>query len=704
VNGQALLQPDYSWGSRIANSPPNNNYPPYLNWQYTHDANIALTKVWRSHTFKAGFQLQNSVKVQNLGTITTGTLSIEGQLAFDNNSNNPLDTGFGFANAALGVFSSYGQQGPNPVEGRYIYHERDFYVQDNWKVNSRLTLDLGMRFDHSGPQYDSREQEANFFPNLWTASSAPYLFTPGCAATVASGNSCPSAERVAINPLTGASMGAGSASIVGDIVPNSGNLLDGIVQAGHGISKDNYTQPFLAFGPRVGVAYSPFRHQDKVVIRGGIGLFYDRPQGDSVFGQIGNPPVAQEVTVYNSTLPQVASGSASAYQAPPSLTIYNYNSKLPSSLQYNLGTQMALPWSSLLDVSWVGVNNYNNIAYGPIGTPSGQLPMDLNAPDVGTAYLSQYQDPTLGTSSVPGAAAFTTNLLRPYRGLASITDSWPRFHNHYDSIQTSFNRQYRNGLLFGFNYTLGLRNTGNMLSPPHLTHLPDGAFQFASDQAQLDSLISNEGLRRNTIKAYGVWQIPVLQNVSRPIAAIANGWQLSGTFTAGTGPTYDATYAYNSNGSNVNLTGSPSYAARIRVVGNPGSGCSGNPYAEFNTAAFAGPTYGSLGNESGSSLLHGCFDHTVNLSLSRYFRLGSEQRRLQIRADAFNVFNAVVINAFQSQVTFASPGNPTAILNNQLNADGSLNPARLTAATAGFGAATGAQAMRSIQLEAKFIF
>ncbi len=704
VNGQALLQPDYTWGTRIADPPPNNNYPPFLNWQYTHDVNLAVTKVWRTHTFKAGFILQNSVKIQNLGTQTAGTLPIEGQLAFDNNSNNPLDTGFGFANAAIGVFSSYGQQGPNPVEGRYVYHDRDFYIQDNWKLNSRLTLDLGIRFAHSGPQYDSREQESNFFPSLWSLSDAPYLFTPGCQVAIAPGAICASAQRVAINPLTGASMGPNSAGIIGDIVPNSGNLLDGIVQAGHGISKENYTQPLLAPAPRIGVAYSPFSAQQKLVIRGGIGLFFDRPQGDAVFGQIGNPPFAQGVTVYNSTLQQVASGTASAFQPPPTLTLYNYNSKLPSSFQYNLGAQTVLPWSSSLDVSWVGADNYNNIAYGPIGTPTGQLPMDLNAPDVGTAYLPQYQDPTLGTSSVPGATALTTNLLRPYRGLASITTSWPRFYSHYDSIQTAFNRRYQHGVLLGFNYTLGLRNAGNMLSPPHLVHLPDGSFQFASYQGQLDSLISNDGLRRNTIKAYGVWQLPLLHGVAKPLAAVANGWQLAGALTAGNGPTYDATYSYNANGANVNITGSPSYAGRIRVVGNPGSGCSGNAYQEFNTAAFVGPTYGSQGNESGSSLLHGCFDHTVNLSISRYFRLGSEKRQLQIRADAYNIFNAVVINAVQSNLVLASPSSPSTILNNQYNADGSLNQARATAATAGFGAATAAQAMRSLQLQARFIF
>jgi hypothetical protein len=294
-------------------------------------------------------------------------------------------------------------------------------------------------------------------------------------------------------------------------------------------------------------------------------------------------------------------------------------------------------------------------------------------------------------------------LLRPYRGLGGIIDTWPRYYNQYDAINISYNRPFRRGLQIGANYTLGLRNRGNMLSPPRLVHNSDGSFGFRSDQSQVDDLLGNVGLRRHTIKAYWVAEIP---HIKMPKAAslVANGWQISGVLTAGTGAPYDATYSYQGGIGNINLTGSPNYAARIKVVGDPGSGCSSDPYKQLNAAAFSGPTYNSVGNESGASLFHGCFDHTIDLAIARNIRLGSEKRVLQIRGDAFNVFNAVVINARQTQFQLANPSNPTAVVNNQFNADGSLNSARLTPATAGFGSATGAQNMRSIQLQFRFIF
>ena len=238
------------------------------------------------------------MKLQNLGTVTQGALPFEGRVNFGNDSNNPLDTGFGYANAALGIFSQFQQQNAF-YEGDYRYHNKDFYIQDNWKVNSRLTLDIGMRFTHHGPQYDIKEQASNFFPDQWSAANAPQLYRPGCASAT---GPC---TRVAIDPRTGASLGPGScASAIGTIVPGTGVLTNGIIQAGKGIAKENYVEDPLVFGPRIGAAYD-LNGTQSIVLRGSVGVFYDRLQGDSIFGQIGNPPTGQGSTVVNSTLQSV---------------------------------------------------------------------------------------------------------------------------------------------------------------------------------------------------------------------------------------------------------------------------------------------------------------------------------------------------------------------------------------------------------------
>ena len=125
-----------------------------------------MTKVMSSHTIKGGFYWNHSLKAQNLG-VAAGANPFQGSLNFGNDTNNPLDAGFGFANAALGIFSSYGQQS-KIVDGVYIYDNVEGYLQDNWKVNTRLTLDYGLRFTHQTPQYDSLLQASNFFPDRWS--------------------------------------------------------------------------------------------------------------------------------------------------------------------------------------------------------------------------------------------------------------------------------------------------------------------------------------------------------------------------------------------------------------------------------------------------------------------------------------------------------------------------------------------------------
>jgi hypothetical protein len=697
VNGRVVMAPIYSWGNRVPNAPPNNSYPVFLDMVRTNVVSISLTKLAGKHTIKGGYQLDHSLKVQNLGT--SGALPFQGTINFGNDSNNPLDSGYGYANAALGIFSSYAQVN-KLVEGHFIYNSHEFFLQDNWKITNKLTLDYGMRFTNQGPQYDTNLQSSNFFPEKWSAANAPAIYRPGCSVATLP---CPIANRIAVNPVTGASAGVGSFALIGTLVPNIGVLTNGIIQAGQGISKYDYTWPTLKPAPRVGAAYDVGGNQ-RFVVRGSVGVFFDRPSGNTVFSLIGNPPTAQGSTVRYGTLQ--ALGSGASVLTPPNLTIYWYDSKLPSSLQWNGGVQMVLPWSSSLDVSYVGNHGYNALAQAltqSTVTVAGTL--DINAPVMGAAFLPQNQDPTLASSTVPGATALSTDYLRPYQGLGSIYASWGRFWTQYDSIQTSLSRRYRNGWQAGLNWTWSLRTNGNTNSLLHLQPAADGTLSTWSGQAQADELLKNIGNRPHIIKANFLWQVPgpnASGTAGRVLAAIANDWQLSGVVTAGSGTPYDATYSYTTGGANVNLTGSPNYPARIRVIGNPGAGCSSDPYKQFNTAAFAGPNYGSTGTESGANLLSGCADHTVDLSLARTIRVGGN-RAIQFRADAFNVFNASIFNARQLTLQMDNPTSQV-IQNSEYNADGTINAARLAPKNAGFGAATGAQANRSVQVQLRLQF
>jgi hypothetical protein len=707
------LPPAFGWGNRIMGTAgvgalpgvPNQVFPGFLNINRTQDMAVSLTKVWGGHTSKAGFYNNHSFKAQNTGAGGVPNLGFQGYVNFGNDTNNALDTGFGFANAATGVFTQYLQQS-KLIEGSMIYNNTEFYLQDNWKVNNRLTLDYGVRFTRQQPQYDQFLQMSNFFPDQWSLGAAPVLYISGCnnGATVCSGNA-----RNAVDPRTGqiltAPGAANTAAAIGTVVPNSGNLTNGIIQAGNGIADTSYVWPKLAAAPRFGMAYDLTGNQT-FILRAGGGLFYDRPDGNTVFSIPGNPPISTSQDLRNGQLQTLGTGLSTV--GVPALIDFQYNAKLPSSWQWQAGVQMALPWATALDVSYVGNHGFNRLRAFQGGSNGA---IDLNAVDIGAAYLARNQDPTLGTSSVPGASAYTTNLLRAFRGLASINEQETKFWDEYHSIQMSVNRRFRDGLAFGTNYTLGLSLKGNTGLQQRLQHAADGTISLRPDQVAYETLNENLALQRHVIKSYAVWDLPnVPSSFGRVGAQVLNDWQISGVLTAGSAYNaanqgngrYDLTYSYQSNGASVNLTGSPDYGARIVYVGDPGAGCSDNQYAQFSTKAVTGPQYGSVGLESGRFLLGGCPDHTVDLALAKNIRFGGN-RSLQFRLDVFNVFNLVVINDRERNVQFRSPTDLT-ILNSQTLADGSNDPARLTPRTAGFGAATGAQPLRNLQLQIRFGF
>jgi hypothetical protein len=697
------LPPLFNWGGLISNNQNiNQQYPGWLNVNKTQDLVMSVTKVAGHHTMKAGFYNNHSFKAQNTGAGGAG--SFQGNVDFGNDSNNPLDTGFGFANAAVGVFTRY-QQASQLIEGNMIYNNEEFYLQDNWKVSPRLTLDYGMRFTHQEPQYDQFGQMSGFFPDQWSAGAAPVLYVPACAGGV---SPCAAGDRNAMNPLTGELLvipnAANSSAFIGTVVPDSGDRLNGIRAAGDGIAKTGYTWPSMVFGPRFGAAYDLSGDQ-RFVVRGGLGLFYDRPDGNTVFSIPSNPPFADGQDLRNGNLQNLAS-SVSTIGTPDMIT-FQYDSDIPSSVQWNAGVQMVLPWSSSLDLSYVGSHGYNMM-----GDFQGNGRLNLNSVDLGAAYLPENQDPTKAPSSVPGATALPDVMLRTYRGLNNIGQNTSAFYQSYHSIQASLNRRFVNGLSFGLNYTLGLSFTGNTGLPninnmdvERLQHSPDGTVSLRADNAQWFDLMKNLDLRRHTLTANAVWDLPDVSADSggkRVVAAILNDWQLSGVLLAGSAGHYDLSYTYQNNGQNVNLTGSPDYAARIVYNGDPGSGCSDNQYAQFNASVVAGPTYSSNGLESGRNILQGCPNKRIDLALVRNFRLGGG-RQASFRVDAFNAFNILVYTGRQTQLQLTNPVDQ-GIRNSQFLADGSVDPNKTQPKNAGFGAVNSAQDMRTVQLTFRLSF
>jgi hypothetical protein len=432
--------------------------------------------------------------------------------------------------------------------------------------------------------------------------------------------------------------------------------------------------------------------QQQFVLRGAVGLYFDRPSGNSVFNQRNNPPASRNVTVRYSQLQTLGSGGL-VTEGPPALNVFEYDGGLPSSTQWNAGVQIALPWSSALDVGYVGQHGFNIIE----GT-------NLNAVDLGAAFIDENQDLSRAATSTPGATAVGTDQMRPFQGYGNITQNagtaWITDH----SLQLSYNRRFRNGLSFGVNDTIALWSRGS--TPLRLEHHPDGSYSVRADQAQADELLGNIMGPRHRIKANFVWDLPDLTAegvLRRTLGVVINDWQFSGIWTAETGNPYSVGFGYQSGGSSTNLTGSPNYGARVRIVGDPGDGCSSDPYRQFNALAFAGPLVNSVGLESGNNYLRGCFESALDLSIARTIRLGGG-RALQLRVDVFNVPNAAGITGRNTTISLNTPNDPVTQRNLPFNDDGTLVTSRLLPRGAGTGVVTGYQSPRTVQAQARFSF
>ena len=340
------------------------------------------------------------------------------------------------------MFRQY-QQASDFIEGQMVYNNTEFYVQDNWKVSNRLTLDYGA-LPHQQPQHDKLQQMSNFFPDQWSASSAPVLYVPGCSNRAAT---CSGNILNAKDPRTGQILTvpgvANTQAAIGTPIPASGNMLNGVRQAGDGIAKTGYTWPSIVLGPRFGLAFDVDGTQT-TVIRAGGGLFYDRPDGNTVFSIPGNPPIANSADLRNGLLQTVGQGVT---LLPVSqLVTFQYDAKVPAQWQWQAGVQRVLPYAMAIDLSCVG-----NHGFARMGALQGGSTVNLNAVDFGAAYLPQNQDTTrTSISTVPGGNALSTNLLKPYRGFANINQNTTEFWDTYHSIQASLNRRFRNGYSFGF--------------------------------------------------------------------------------------------------------------------------------------------------------------------------------------------------------------------------------------------------------------
>ncbi len=663
--------PNFTWGNRVANGPSiDTKSGSFENFNKTQDFVGSISKVWGSHVSKAGVYYFTSLKPQ------TARFSNNGSISFSDNSSNPFDTQFGFANAITGVFNNY-QQASSHTTGNYKYFNLEWYLQDNWKINKRLTLDYGLRFVWMPPQYETTGKAANFLPDKFDPAKASRLYRPVCingVATCAPGSPNANNRRVVDPAVLASGVPLTTANTlpdlyVGRIVPNSGNFTNGLFTAGQGIPQALVNDNGVQLAPRFGFAYDLSGKHD-FILRGGIGVFYDRTQGNLIFDQVQNPPNNISSTINFGRLQDISPNNV--LLSPPSLRALQPDAKLPMNYAFNLGIQYKLPLDAILDVSYVG----------SLGRHLPQF-RNINAVPYGAAFLPQNQDPTRDlTAGIPGSNALPADFLAPYQGFNNNNIVFIEYieKSNYNSMQTSINRRFSRGLLLRMSYTWS-KALGTISDDQNFARI-DKKFDYLYGPQNFD--------RRHNLNFNWVYETPKLTH-NKYLGYVANNWQLSGIYRYQSGAPYTIGFSVAGYG-NQNLTGSPTEGARIGLLGSPGSGHGSDLYKQFDVTVFQAPSVGSTGLESGRNYLTLPPINNWDLSLSKRF-VFHERYRFEARLDAFNAFNHTQFNGINSTANFASPGST--VITNLANDTTSRN---------GFGSINSVRPPRNLQWMLRFEF
>lgn len=542
-----------------------------------------FTRIMGAHTIKAGFYFEN----MNMNEVNNS--NDNGTFNFTSSSSNPGNTLNPWANALLGNFDSYSESGP-AVQTVYKAFDRELYIQDNWRVNRRLSIELGLRWALISPWGAKLNNLVAFMPQFYDASKAPQLAANG-AIVAGTGD----AYNGLVLPGSGFPDSAkGRLPQYGDA--NITRLFRGLPDQFHPLRKTN-------FQPRFSVAWDVFGN-GKLAVRTGAGIF----QGVTGIAYSGwylgaRSPLTLNTTVTNGNADNPGSGLVGSTQFPIDAGALPVDYKMPTMYNYSFGIQTILPYKTQLDVSYVG-NAGRHLSY--------QRPLNFLTPEQ--------------------RAAHPTGDLRPfypYRGLGGLNMVEPSATSSYNSMQMSVRRR-TGALTYALSYTLGnIIGYGN----EGVAGGPQDPLNVRAEKSEL------EESRRHYAVISHTYETPWFKNQQGIVGRVLGGWSVSGVWTLNSGRLFAPSVA--------SFPGL--IANRPDVVGDPFLSADQRTLTKyFNTAAFKAPAAWTYGN-SGKWVIRGPGSIDLSAFALKNVRV-AERVNLQLRLEAFNALNHMNLAGFNTQV------------------------------------------------------
>ncbi len=651
-----------SAGQTIANAPSfglDGRWPHY-NTDQVQSMTDKITWIRGPHTVKAGFYFERAADNARVNS----TYNQAGTYYFGVDRANPFDTGFPLSNLLTGGFFAYGQDNRSfGVHARY--NQAEWFLQDTWRLSRRWTLDYGIRFVKSGDIYGLKNRQALFDGDAYSATNTGQLLYPACS--VSSTGVCPAANRIAINPATGAIFPyVRQGTFDTASYPGGGLPFSGLVPSnGHIFSPSP-----VKLGPHLGFAWDVFG-RGKTAVRGGWGVTYGRAFAlDATAalaggqGPVTTPPNFQAPVILYNNIAGLA--GAQPYFSPQNVLTGGKNIPIPSTYNWSIGVQQDLGSGLVADVTYIG-----NVAHNRSdGANNNQIAIDINGIPPYTVWnpttgaVAKYIDPTTG-------AFYPTNLIRAmtgYAGWGSINAYTATGESYYEALQASLNKR-RGKANFGFNYTWSKTITYTRA-------------QFVPDQ--LTKSVATGTRPHSANLNFGV-ELPGGSHLlpkAKWTRVILDGWHVdgNGAFYFGTPLTVNCTAV---GAPPLYWTGTPtngpSYIPFRCQMGSNIWLSSGYPSTTedpklqypFSASNFTLPPANSLGiGNTPPVLSYGPGFVNVDIALSKELKMRKEGHTLEFKMETFNTLNHF------------NPANPNTTLNLNYATGANTNSAFGTISTA----------------------